>query len=155
MRAQDRGGAKPYWHPDPHGCHRDAAIVGDLDESHQAGLVRAAISTTRRSRWVEFPDDLYRVIVGRLAARGDRDRSAPLIAGTAADRLRRPIGRAYCDAAVPVGQRSRLVTAETCRHALIDSRELDPTDLAARARGGWDRTRTRLVAEPCSAQAAL
>lgn len=142
----------------------EAATLGDLDESRQAWLVRAAISKTRRSRWVELPDDLYQAIVGRLPAREDRELSAPLFAGVTADRLRMAIGRACRDAGVPhfaphalrhrrislwhrqgiswaeigerVGQRSKLVTADTYSHALIgDAREVDRQELLARVRG--------------------
>jgi len=141
----------------------EAATLGDLDESRQAWLVRAAISKTRRSRWVELPDDLYAAIVRRLPAHEDRDLSAPLFAGVTADRLRMAIGRACRDAAVPhfaphalrhrrislwhrqgvswaeigerVGQRSKLVTADTYSHALIgDGREIERSKLLGRAR---------------------
>lgn len=87
-----------------------AAKVGDLDESRQAWLVRARVSKTRRARWVQLPHDLYRVVVGRLPAREDRDLEAPLFpipgrgvmsASGAADRLRMAIGRACRNAGIP------------------------------------------------------
>jgi len=47
----------------------EAARIGDLDESRRAWLVRAAISKTRRARWVELPADLFEALVERLPAR--------------------------------------------------------------------------------------
>lgn len=138
----------------------EAARIGDLDEERQAWLVRASVAKTRRPRWVTIPDDLYTVLLDRLPAREDRDPSAPLFAGVQADRLRTAIGRACRDAGVPVfsphalrhrrisllhrqgvswaeigaamGQRSKLVTADTYTHALIDSREVNRANLLAR-----------------------
>jgi integrase len=141
----------------------EAARVGDLDEERRAWLVRAAVSKTRRSRWVALPDDLYTVVLDRLPAREDRDPTAPLFPGLTADRLRMAIGRACRDAGVPrfsphglrhrrislmhrqghswaeigdlVGQRSKLVTAERYTHALVDYREVKRTKLLGRVRG--------------------
>lgn len=79
----------------------EAAKVGDLDEERKAWLVRAAVSKTRRARWVRLPDDLFEAVVGRLPAREDRDPSAPLFSGVTADRLRMAIQRACRDAGVP------------------------------------------------------
>ena len=139
-----------------------AATVGDLDEQRQAWLVRAAVSKTRRARWVELPDDLFAAVLERLPAREDRDPAAPLLAGVTADRLRMAIGRACRDGGVPhfsphalrhrrisllhrqgvswaeigerVGQRSRVVTADRYSHALVDYREVDRANLLERAR---------------------
>ncbi len=140
----------------------EAARVSDLDESRRAWLVRAAVSKTRRPRWVELPDDLFAPLVERLPAREDRRPEDPLFAGVTADRLRMAIGRACRDAGVPhfsphalrhrrisllhragsswaevgelVGQRSRLVTADTYTHAMLDYREVDRAKLLGRAR---------------------
>jgi len=140
----------------------EAARIGDLDENRKAWLVRAAISKTRKARWVELPDDLYAAVIGRLPAREDRDVSAALFPGVTADRLRMAIGRACRDGGVPhfsphalrhrrisllhrqgrswaeigeqVGQRSRIVTADRYTHALIDYREIDRAKLLGRAR---------------------
>jgi integrase len=141
----------------------EAARVGDLDEERGAWLVRASVSKTRRARWVELPDDLLDVVIGRLPPYEDRDPQVPLFGCEAtADRLRTAIGRACRDAGVPVfsphalrhrrisllhrqgeswaaigermGQRSKLVTADTYTHALIDSREVDRAKLLARVR---------------------
>ncbi len=140
----------------------EAARIGDLDENRKAWLVRAAISKTRKARWVELPDDLYAAVIARLPAREDRDVSAGLFPGVTADRLRMAIGRACRDAGVPhfsphalrhrrisllhrqgrswaeigeqVGQRSRIVTADRYTHALIDYREIDRAKLLGRAR---------------------
>lgn len=140
----------------------EAARLGDLDENRRAWLVRAAVSKTRRPRWVELPDDLYDALVERLPAREDRDAEAPLFAGVTADRLRMALGRACRDAGVPrysphtlrhrrvsllhrqgvswaeigerVGQRSRIVTADRYTHALVDAREVDRARLLARVR---------------------
>ena len=137
----------------------ESATVGDLDESRKAWLIRASVSKTRRARWVELPDDLYRAVVGRLPAREDRDPAAPLF-GVTADRLRTAIGRACRDAGVPLfsphalrhrrisllhrqgeswatigekmGQRSKIVTADTYTHALVDVREVDRAKLLMR-----------------------
>ena len=140
----------------------EAATLRDLDETRKAWLVRAAVSKTRRSRWVELPDELYEVLVERLPAREDRDPLAPLFDGFTADRLRMAVGRACRDGGVAhfgphalrhrqvslwhrqgldwatigarVGQRSELVTADTYSHALIDVREVDRAKLLERAR---------------------
>jgi integrase len=140
----------------------EAARIGDLDETRRAWLVRAAISKTRRPRWVELPPDLFEAVVERLPTRNDRDSAAPLFAGVTADRLRMAIGRACRDAGVPhfaphalrhrrisllhrqgqswaeigelVGQRSRIVTADRYTHALVDYRELDRSKLLDRVR---------------------
>ncbi len=136
-----------------------AARIGDLDEERHAWLVRAAVSKTRRARWVELPPDLWRALLERLSPREDRDPAAPLF-GISVDRLRMGILRACKAAGVPhfsphalrhrrisllhrqgcswaeigasVGQRSRIVTADTYSHALIDYREVDrPPELFA------------------------
>ena len=141
----------------------EAARVGDLDEERRAWLVRAAVSKTRRARWVELSADLFTAVVDRLpAAREDRDAGAPLFPGVTADRLRMAIGRACRDAGVPhfsphalrhrrisllhrdgrswaeigelVGQRSRIVTADRYTHALLDYREIDHAKLLERVR---------------------
>jgi integrase len=140
----------------------EAARIGDLDESRRAWLVRAAISKTRRPRWIELPPDLYGAVLERLPAREDRDAAAPLFADVTADRLRVAIGRACKAAGVPhfsphalrhrrisllhrngsswaeigelVGQRSRVVTADRYTHALLDYREVDRATLLRRAR---------------------
>jgi len=140
----------------------EAARISDLDESRRAWLVRKAVSKTRRPRWVELPADLFAAVVDRLPAREDRQSEAPLFTGVTADRLRMAIGRACRDAGVPhfsphalrhrrisllhrdgrswaeigelVGQRSRLVTADTYTHAMFDYREVDRAKLLAGAR---------------------
>lgn len=137
------------------------ARVGDLDEERRAWLVRGAVSKTRKPRWVELPDDLYDAVVALLPPREDRDATAPLVAGFQADRLRTAIARACRDGGVPafsphalrhrrislmhrngvswadigarMGQRSRVVTADTYSHAIIDGREVDRAKLLARA----------------------
>ena len=112
------------------------------------------MSKTRRARWVDLPFDLLETVKDRLPAREDRDPASPLFgAGVTGDRLRTAIGRACRDAGVPtfsphalrhrrisllhrqgeswaaigerMGQRSKLVTADTYTHALIDSRDVD------------------------------
>lgn len=139
----------------------EAATIGDLDEERGAWLIRASVSKTRRARWVDIPADLLALVLGRLPAREDRDASAPLFGvGVTGDRLRTAIARACRDAGVPafsphalrhrrisllhrqgeswavigerMGQRSKLVTADTYTHALIDSREVDRRGLFAR-----------------------
>jgi integrase len=128
------------------------ARIGDLDEERHAWLVRAAVSKTRRPRWVELPLDLWQALIERLPPREDRDVSGPLFA-VSVDRLRMGILRACKAAGVPhfspqalrhrrisllhwqgeswaeigskVGQRSRLVTADTYSHVLLDYREVD------------------------------
>jgi integrase len=140
----------------------EAARIGDLDETRQAWLVRAAVSKTRRPRWVRVPADLFDVLVGRLSVAEDRDPAAPLFKGVTADRLRMAIRRACRDAGVPafaphslrhryislahkhgdswaeigdrVGQRSRLVTADRYSHALIDYRPVSRPELLERVR---------------------
>ena len=79
----------------------EAATIGDLDETRQAWLVRAAVSKTRRPRWVVMTDDVCEAVVERLPAREDRDPTARLFPDVTADRLRMAIGRACRDAGVP------------------------------------------------------
>lgn len=138
----------------------EAARIGDLDEHKKAWLVRAAVSKTRRARWVVLPDDLYEAVVERLPKHEDRDPTASLFAGVTSNRLRMAISRACRDAGVPhfsphalrhrrisllhrqgcswaeigeqVGQRSKIVTADRYTHALIDYREVDRAKLLAR-----------------------
>jgi integrase len=148
----------------------EAARIGDLDEERKAWLVRAAISKTRRARWVVLPDELFDAVVERLPAREDRDSAEPPFAAVMADRLRMAIGRACRDAAVPhfsphalrhrrisllhrqgwtwaeigdqVGQRSKIVTADRYTHALIDYREIDRGKLLERACAAFYSTKT-------------
>jgi integrase len=138
----------------------EAARVGDLDEQRQAWLVRAAVSKTRRARWVNLPADLFDVIVDQLSAPEDRDPKASLFPGVTSDRLRMAIRRACRDAGMPVfaphslrhryislahkqgdswaeigervGQRSRLVTADRYSHALVDYRPVNRSELLKR-----------------------
>ncbi len=151
----------------------EAARVGDVDETRQAWLVRAAVSKTRRARWVNLPADLFGVVLERLPAPEDRDATAPLFPGVTSDRLRMAIRRACRDAGVPVfaphslrhryislahkqgdswaeigdrvGQRSRLVTADRHSHALVDYRPVNRSELLARVQ----------VVSPSVAPAAL
>ena len=102
-----------------------------------------------RARWVEIPDDLYEVVLERLPAARTATRPRRCSGVRDRDRLRTAIGRACRDAGVPMfsphalrhrrisllhrqgmswaeigermGQRSKLVTADTYTHALIDS----------------------------------
>ena len=140
----------------------ESARVGDLDETRQAWLVRAAVSKTRRARWVNLPIDLFAVVVGRLPAPEDRDPAAQLFPDVTSDRLRMAIRRACRDAGVPafaphslrhryislahkhgdswaeigdrVGQRSRLVTADRYSHALVDYTPVNRSELLERVR---------------------
>jgi integrase len=135
----------------------EAARIADLDESRHAWLVRAAVSKTRRARWVYLPDDLWSTLLEQLPAREDRDPTTCLFRDATADRLRTAIGRACKAAGVPhfsphslrhrrisllhkqglswaeigelAGQRSRVVTADTYSHALVEPREIDRTAL--------------------------
>jgi integrase len=139
-----------------------AATIGDLDESRGAWLVRAKVSKTRRARWVDLPEDLFRVVVDRLPAREDRDPEAPLFTIGSTDRLRMAIARACRDAGVPVfsphdlrhrrisllhhqgvswaeiggrvGQRNISTTADTYTHVLMDYREVDRPKLLGHVR---------------------
>ena len=139
-----------------------AATIGDLDEARNAWLVRAKVAKTRRARWVELPEDLFRVVVEWLPAREDRDPEAPLFPIVSTDRLRMAISRACRDAAVPafsphdlrhrrisllhhqgvswaeigarVGQRNISTTADIYSHVLMDYREIDLAKLLDRVR---------------------
>ena len=132
-----------------------AARVGDLDEERRAWLVRAAVSKTRRPRWIPVPDDLFAVVIDRLVPRDDRKLDSPLFPDLTDARLRMAIARACRAAGVPVfsphalrhrrisllhrqgmswadigalvGQRSRAVTADIYSHAMVDPREIDRT----------------------------
>jgi integrase len=129
------------------------ATVGDLDEERQAWLVRSAVSKTRQARLVGLPDGLWRAVLDRLPPREDRHDAMALLPGVTADRLRTAIARACRAAGVPVfsphdlrhrrisllhkqgfswaevgtlvGQKSRIVTADTYAHVLLDYREVD------------------------------
>lgn len=89
---------------DATGCRvgeMEAARVLDLDESRQAFRVRAAVSKTRRARWIVLPDDLWTVLLDRLPPREDRDPDARLFGSATADRLRTAIARACTATGVP------------------------------------------------------
>lgn len=159
----------------------EAATVGDLDESRQAWLVRAAVSKTRRPRWILMPEDVFEAVVGRLPAREDRDPTDRLFPDVTADRLRMAIGRACRDAGIPhfaphalrhrrisllhrqgvswadigdrVGQRSKLVTADRYSHALVDYREIDRAKVLARVQAVRTPVRTSGVERPSFAGA--
>lgn len=154
----------------------EAATVGDLDEDRRAWLVRAAVSKTRRPRWVVLEPDVFETVVERLPAREDRDPAARLFADVTADRLRMAIGRACRDAGVPhfaphalrhrrisllhrqgvswadigdrVGQRSKLVTADRYSHALVDYREIDREKVLERVRAVRTPVRTSDAEDP-------
>jgi integrase len=147
-----------------------AAKVGDLDENRQAWLVRAAVSKTRRARWVELHADLFDAVVERLPAREDRDPDSPLFPIGSADRLRMAIARACRDAGVPVfsphdlrhrrisllhhqgmswaeigakvGQRNLSTTADIYTHVLMDYREIDRFKLLERVRVAHSQVHT-------------
>jgi integrase len=138
----------------------EAARIGDLDEDRRAWLIRAAVSKTRQSRWSELPEDLFEAVVNRLPAREDRDPNAPLFGEANANRLRTAIARACRDAAIPmfsphdlrhrrislahkqgkswaeigeaVGQRNLAVTANTYTHVMVDSCEVNRSELLGR-----------------------
>ncbi len=141
----------------------EAATVEDLDEGRKAWLVPAAVANTRRPRWVRLRDDLYAAVVAQLPPHEDRDPSAQLLASVTVTRLGLALGRASRDAGVPhfaphaprrrrislwhrqgiswaeiresVGQRSKLVTADSYSHTLMGSeREVDRAELPGRAR---------------------
>lgn len=140
----------------------EAATVGDLDETRGGWLVRAAVSKTRRPRWIVLEPDVFETVVEQLPVREDRQPEARLFEGVTADRLRMAIGRACRDAGVPhfaphalrhrrisllhrqgvswaeigerVGQRSKIVTADRYSHALVDYREIDRAKVLERVR---------------------
>jgi integrase len=145
---------------DATGCRvgeMEGARISDLDESRQAFRVRAAVSKTRRARWVRLPDDLWSALLDRVGPREDRDPDARLFGEATANRLRTAIARACTAAGIPrfsphdlrhrrislmhqqgvswaeigerVGQRSRAVTADTYSHTIADYREIDRTAL--------------------------
>ena len=123
--------------------------------------VRRSLRPAERVGWLSRMD-LFAVLLERLPAREDREATAPLSRGFTADRLRTAIGRACRDGGVPhfaphalrhrrisllhrqgeswadigerVGQRSKLVTADTYSHALLDTREVDRKPLIERIR---------------------
>lgn len=127
--------------------------MGDLDEERQAWLVRSAVSKTKQARFVGLPDDLWRAVLDRLPPRDDRHPEMALLPGVTGDRLRTAIARACRAAGVPVfspqdlrhrrisplhkqgfswaeigslvGQRSKVVTADTYTHVLGDYREVE------------------------------
>jgi integrase len=149
---------------DATGCRvgeMEAARISDVDESRQAFRVRAAVSKTRRARWIVLPDDLWRVLLDRLPPREDRDPAARLFGNATADRLRTAIARActasgtahfsphdlrhrrisllhkqglsWAEIGEQMGQRSRAVTADTYSHTIADYREIDRAALVGAA----------------------
>jgi integrase len=88
----------------------EAATLGDLDETRQAWLVRAAVSKTQRPRWVVIPEDVFKVVVERRPAREDCVPAAQLFPDVTADRLRMAIGRACRDAGVRTSRLTRSAT---------------------------------------------
>lgn len=141
----------------------EKATLGDLDESKKSWLVRAAVSKTKKARWIELPDDLYEAVAARLPAREDRDPGAALFQIGSGDRLRMSFRRACRDAGIPVfsphdlrhrrislmhkageswaeigarvGQRNISVTADIYTHALGEYREIDRANLLERVTG--------------------
>jgi integrase len=130
----------------------EALTWGDVDEPNGRWRVTAAASKTRRARWVDVDELVFRAVV-ELCPRDDRVPGRRVFEGTTQERLRRSIARACTAAAVPafsphdlrhrrisllharhvswarigelVGQRNLAVTANTYTHVLVDEAELD------------------------------
>ncbi len=125
---------------------------GDVDEPRGRWRVSAAVSKTRRARWVAVPPAIFRT-VSELVPRDDRISERPVFQGFGGDRFRTAVKRACTAAGVPafsphdlrhrrvsllhlagvpwarigeqVGQRDLSVTADTYTHVLVDEIELD------------------------------
>jgi integrase len=138
----------------------EALAWGDVDEPNGRWRVTAAASKTRRARWVDVPELVFRAVL-KLCPRDDRVPGRRVFEGTTADRLRTAIARACTAAGVPafsphdlrhrrisllharhvswarigelVGQRNLAVTANTYTHVLVDDAELDYRRLLGKA----------------------
>ena len=127
-------------------------VWGDVDEQRGRWRVSAAVSKTRRARWVSVPPVLFEAVTA-LVPREDRAPARPVFQGFGGDRFRTAITRACTAAGVPtfsphalrhrrislehlrgvpwarigesVGQRNLAVTANTYSHVLVDESELD------------------------------
>ena len=125
---------------------------GDVDELRGRWRVSAAVSKTRRARWVGVPPVLFEAVTA-LVPRDDRSPERRVFEGFGGDRFRTAITRACTAAGVPgfsphdlrhrrisllhlggvpwarigehVGQRNLAVTANTYSHVLADERELE------------------------------
>jgi integrase len=132
---------------------------GDVDELRGRWRVTAAVSKTKRARWVQPPPALFKAVCG-LVPRDDRTPERRVFSDFGADRFRTAIARACVAAGVPtfsphdlrhrrisllhlagipwarigehVGQRNLAVTANTYTHVLVDETELDHEELVAR-----------------------
>ena len=125
---------------------------GDVDELRGRWRVSAAVSKTRRARWVGVPPVLFEAVTA-LVPRDDRSPERRVFEGFGGDRFRTAITRSCTAAGVPgfsphdlrhrrisllhlggvpwarigehVGQRNLAVTANTYSHVLADERELE------------------------------
>jgi hypothetical protein len=68
------------------------------------------VAKTRKPRWVDLPEDLFKALVERLPARENRRADAQLFAGVTADRLPIAVSRSCRDAGVPRFSPTRSVT---------------------------------------------
>jgi integrase len=137
----------------------EALTWADVDEPRGRWRVSAAVSKTRRARWVQVPPVLFEAVTA-LVARDDRVPERRLFQGFVGDRFRTAIARACTGAGVPlfsphdlrhrrisllhlggvpwarigehVGQRNLAVTANTYSHVLADEAELDYATLLGR-----------------------
>jgi integrase len=129
---------------------------GDVDEPRGRWRVSAAVSKTRKARWVQVPPEVFQAVSG-LTPREDRTPERRVFLGFGGDRFRTALTRACTTAAVPVfsphdlrhrrisllhlrgvpwarigehvGQRSLKVTSDTYTHVLTDETELDYAEL--------------------------
>jgi integrase len=141
----------------------EALTWGDVDEGNGRWRVTAAASKTRRPRWVQVPELVFRSVL-ELCPRDDRVAERRVFQGTTSERLRTAIGRACTASGVPafsphdlrhrrisllhaqhvswarigelVGQRNLAVTANTYTHVLVDEAELDFARLLESGPGG-------------------
>lgn len=130
----------------------EALRWGDVDEQRERWRVSAAVSKTKRARWVQVPPTLFEAVT-RLLAREDRIPQRRVFQGFGIDRFRTAIARACTAAGVPhfsphdlrhrrisllhlsgvpwarigehVGQRNLAVTANTYTHVMVEETELN------------------------------
>ena len=125
---------------------------GDVDVAGGRWRVARQHEKAGRGRWINVPPDVF-AAVDALVPREDRDLEAPIFKGVEQGALRREMARACKAAGIPLysphdlrhrrislwhhqgiswaqigawaGQASKLVTADTYTHVLVDGEEID------------------------------
>lgn len=153
----------------------EALTWGDVDEARRRWRVLPGAEKMRHAKWITVPEAIFAAVVEQCP-RDDRVLAEPLFEGFGADRFRTAITRACRAAGVPhfsphdlrdrrisllhaqgvswariaemVGHESKMTTANTYTHVLIDEREVDvPKLLLARLAHAERRPVRRRVLE--------